>query len=67
MISVNCTPHQFVEHLIGELKAGCGLAFGDYARRWMRSGASAVGGCCRTVDSHIREVVKARELFRKLG
>ena len=93
MIGVNCTAPQFVEHLIGELKAGCalpvsvypnsgetydpstktwhgsrdGLSFGDYARRWMRSGASAVGGCCRTVDSHIREVVKARELFRKLG
>ena len=93
MIGVNCTPPQFVEHLIGELKAGTslpiavypnsgetydpatktwhgsrdGLAFGDYARRWMRAGASAVGGCCRTVDSHIREVVKARELFRKLG
>ena len=93
MIGVNCTPPQFVEHLIGELKAGTslpiavypnsgetydpatktwhgsrdGLAFGDYALRWMRAGASAVGGCCRTVDSHIREVVKARELFRKLG
>ena len=93
MIGVNCTPPQFVEHLIGELKAGCslpvavypnsgetydpttktwhgsrdGLAFGDYARRWMRAGASAVGGCCRTVESHVREVVKARELYRKLG
>ena len=93
MIGVNCTPPQFVERLIGELKAGCGLpvavypnsgelydpstktwhgsrdglAFGDYARRWMRAGASAVGGCCRTVDSHVREVVKARELYRKLG
>ena len=93
MIGVNCTPPQFVEHLIGELKAGCGLpvavypnsgetydpstktwhgsrdglAFGDYARRWMRAGAAAVGGCCRTVESHVREVVKARELYRKLG
>ena len=93
MVGVNCTPPQFAEHLIGELKAGCslpiavypnsgetydpgtktwhgsrdGLAFGDYARRWMRAGARAVGGCCRTVDSHIREVVRARELFRKLG
>ena len=92
MIGVNCTPPQFVEHLIGELKGSTslpiavypnsgeeydpatktwhgsrdGLAFGDYARRWMRAGASAVGGCCRTVDSHIREVVKARELFQKL-
>lgn len=93
MVGVNCTPPQFVEHLIGEIKAGChlpvavypnsgetydpgtktwhgsrdGLAFGDYARRWMRAGANAVGGCCRTVDSHVREVVRARELFEKLG
>lgn len=44
-----------------------GMAFGDYARRWMRAGAAAVGGCCRTVDSHIQEVYKAREVFKKLG
>lgn len=93
MIGVNCVPPQFVEHLIGELKAGCGLpvavypnsgeeydaatktwhgsrdgvTFGDYARRWMRAGASAVGGCCRTVGCHIGEVAKAREVFQKLG
>ena len=93
MIGVNCTAPQFVEHLIGELKAGCdlpvavypnsgetydpatktwhgsrdGITFGEYARRWMRAGASAVGGCCRTVDSHIREVAKARTLVQKLG
>ena len=41
--------------------------FLDYALRWMRRGARAVGGCCRTVDRHIRDVVKAREIFRKLG
>lgn len=93
MIGVNCTPPQFVEHLIGELRAGCdlpiavypnsgetydpatktwhgsrdGVTFGDYARRWMRAGASAVGGCCRTVAPHIREVAKAREIYRRLG
>jgi homocysteine S-methyltransferase len=93
MIGVNCTPPQYVESLIGELKAGCslpvavypnsgeqydavtktwhgsrdGLRFGDYAHRWMRAGASAVGGCCRTVDSHVVEVVRAREVFEKLG
>lgn len=44
-----------------------GVFFGDYARRYMRAGASAVGGCCTTVDSHVREVVKAREVVRKLG
>lgn len=93
MIGVNCTPPQFVEALIGELRAGCnlpiavypnsgeeydavtktwhgsrdGVPFGDYARRWMRAGASAVGGCCRTVGSHVREVVKAREIVEKTG
>ncbi len=93
MIGVNCTPPQFVERLIGELRAGCelpvavypnsgeeydavtktwhgsrdGVSFGDYARRWMRAGASAVGGCCRTVGSHVREVVKAREIVQKTG
>lgn len=44
-----------------------GVTFGDYARRWMRCGANAVGGCCRTVDSHIREVARAREIYLKLG
>ena len=44
-----------------------GVTFGDYAHRWMRAGAKAVGGCCRTVDSHIREVAKAREIYLKLG
>lgn len=92
MIGVNCVPPQFVEQLIGEIKAGCGLpvavypnsgeeydpatktwhgsrdgvTFGDYARRWIRAGASAVGGCCRTVDSHIREAVRAREITGKI-
>lgn len=44
-----------------------GLTFGDYAHRWMRAGATVVGGCCRTVDSHIREAARAREVFLKLG
>lgn len=92
-IGVNCTPPQFVESLVRELKDSCdlpvavypnsgevydpatktwhgsrdGLAFGEYARRWMRAGASAVGGCCRTLPSHIREVVRAREIYQKIG
>ncbi len=36
------------------------ITFGDYARRWMRAGAKAVGGCCRTVDVHVKQVVQAR-------
>lgn len=93
MIGINCTPPQFAESLVRELKAGCdlpvavypnsgeeydpatktwhgsrdGVTFGDYARRWMRAGASAVGGCCRTVACHVEEVAKAREIYQKLG
>ena len=44
-------------------KAGEGLAFGAYALEYMKAGASAVGGCCTTVASHIRQVWKARENF----
>lgn len=92
MIGINCTPPQFVESLIRELRASCDLpigvypnsgeeydavtktwhgsrdsvTFGDYARRWMRAGAAAVGGCCRTVASHVEEVVKAREIVEKV-
>lgn len=42
-----------------------GPKFGEYAERWMRAGAKAVGGCCRTVNQHIVEVVEARR--RVLG
>lgn len=41
------------------------ITFGDYAKRWMYTGASAVGGCCRTVASHVEEVVRARTEFLK--
>ena len=44
-------------------KAGEGLAFGAYAYEYMKAGASAVGGCCTTVASHIEQVVSARERF----
>ena len=35
----------------------------QWALEWMESGASAVGGCCRTVAKHIEEVSHAREKF----
>lgn len=44
-----------------------GVTFGDYARRWMRCGSNAVGGCCRTVDRHIQEMARTREIYLKLG
>ena len=43
--------------------AGSELDFGTYALRYMAAGASAVGGCCTTVDQHIRQVVQAREKY----
>jgi len=46
-------------------KAGEGLAFGAYAFEYMKAGASAVGGCCTTVASHIRQVSESREIFDK--
>lgn len=41
------------------------VSFGEYAGQYMAAGASAVGGCCTTVDSHIRQVVKAREQWNR--
>ena len=32
---------------------------------WMRAGAKAVGGCCTTVEKHIRQVVAARTQYLK--
>lgn len=41
--------------------------FGNYALRWMEAGASAVGGCCTTVNRHIREVTAARAKYYAAG
>ena len=43
--------------------AGGNLEFGAYALRYMSAGASAVGGCCTTVEKHIRQVTDARNQF----
>jgi homocysteine S-methyltransferase len=40
-------------------------SFGDYALDYFRAGAAAVGGCCTTVDTHIRQVVTARTQYLK--
>ena len=37
--------------------------FGEYALSYMRAGADAVGGCCTTVQKHIRQVAEARSQF----
>ncbi len=41
--------------------------FGAYAYDYMKAGASAVGGCCTTVESHIQKVVAARDTFIENG
>ncbi len=40
-------------------------SFGEYALDYFRRGADAVGGCCTTVDTHIRQVVFARNQYLK--
>jgi homocysteine S-methyltransferase len=43
--------------------AGGDLDFGTYALRYMAAGVNAVGGCCTTVETHIRQVADAREQY----
>ena len=43
--------------------AGGDLDFGTYTLRYMAAGASAVGGCCTTVEKHICQVAQAREKY----
>ena len=47
--------------------AGGELDFGTYALRYMAAGASAVGGCCTTVEKHIRQVAQAREKYLSMN
>ena len=44
-----------------------GRDFGEYAFAYMKAGASAVGGCCTTVQYHVDKVVEARNRFLSLG
>ncbi len=41
--------------------------FGEYALSFMRAGATAVGGCCTTVQQHVRQTVAARDTFLREG
>lgn len=40
--------------------------FGEWALEWMKEGALAVGGCCRTVKEDIAEVKAARDEFVRI-
>ena len=47
--------------------SGDGKDFGEYALAYMKAGADAVGGCCTTVQKHVRQVICAREQFLAEG
>ncbi len=40
-------------------------SYQQQAYEWMKAGAKAVGGCCTTVEKHIRQVVNARNSILK--
>ncbi|MCC8059744.1 MAG: homocysteine S-methyltransferase [Clostridiales bacterium] len=42
---------------------GDSKSFGEYALDYYRCGTTAVGGCCTTIDEHIRQVVSARDQY----
>ncbi len=42
-------------------------SFHDWALSYYRAGADAVGGCCTTTETHVLQVVEAREDFRRAG
>ena len=44
-------------------RAGGELDFGDWALRYMAAGADLVGGCCTTVEQHVRQVCEARARY----
>lgn len=48
-------------------KAEGQLDFGEYAISYMKAGAAAVGGCCTTDASHIRQVAEIRDSFVAAG
>ena len=47
--------------------AGGSIDFKTWALRYMSAGASAVGGCCTTVEKHIRQVVEARSQYLRMN
>ena len=47
--------------------AADGQSFRDYALSYFRSGADAVGGCCTTVEQHVRQTAEARAEFQRSG
>ena len=67
-IPVACYPNSGeTYHADTKTWSGSGMtkSYKDMALEWMRSGAVAVGGCCRTVEKHVEQVVEARKQFCK--
>ena len=40
--------------------AGSPVSYGDYVEKWQKSGASLIGGCCRTTPEDIRGIARFR-------
>lgn len=83
-IGINCTPPQYVESLIEEIRKGtnkpiivypnsgetydakdkiwhgncCSNSYAESALNWFKSGATIIGGCCRTTPKDISEIKK---------
>lgn len=65
-IPVSCYPNSGeTYHADTKTWRGNGLLtnYKNMALEWMKAGAVAVGGCCRTTEKHVSQVVKARNLF----
>ena len=37
-----------------------GKVFGEFTKKIIKNGATILGGCCETNDSHIREIAKLK-------
>lgn len=40
--------------------AGSPVSYGDYVEKWQKSGASLIGGCCRSTPEDIRQISEFR-------
>jgi len=45
----------------------CAISYIDYARKWQKAGANAIGGCCRTSPSDIHQLQKLVIANNSLG
>ncbi|KAF8388093.1 hypothetical protein HHK36_026759 [Tetracentron sinense] len=62
-VGINCTTPRFIRGLILSIqKQSTGVSdedFVSYISKWLDTGASLIGGCCRTTPNTIRAIKKA--------